>query len=33
MIENTTFPYKTAMSKAIVKTNKKGRTKWTYHEK
>ena len=31
-IENATFPYKTALSEANVKTNKMGNTKWTYHK-
>ena len=30
-IENTTFPYKTALSEVNVKTNRMGSTKWTYH--
>ena len=30
-IENTTFPYKTALSEVNVKTNRMGNTKWTYH--
>ena len=29
-IENASFPYKTAMSEANVKTNKMVTTKWTY---
>ena len=28
-IDNITFPYKTALSEANVKTNRKGITKWT----
>ena len=31
-LENATFPCKTALSKANVKTNKMGSTKWTYHK-
>ena len=31
-IENTSFPFKTALSEANVKTNKMATTKWTYHE-
>ena len=31
-IDNTTFPYKTALSEASVKTNRMGSTKWTYHK-
>ena len=31
-IENTSFPYKTAMSEAHVKTNRMVSTKWTYHK-
>ena len=31
-IENAIFPYKTALSEANVKTNKIGKTKWTYHK-
>ena len=31
-IENTSFPYKTAISEANVKTNKMVTTKWTYHK-
>ena len=31
-IENVSFPYKTAMSEANVKTNRMGSTKWTYHK-
>ena len=31
-IENTTFPYKIALSEANVKTNRMGRTKWRYHK-
>ena len=30
-IENATFSYKTALSKASVETNRMGCTKWTYH--
>ena len=32
MIENATFPYKTALSEANVKINRIGNTKWTYHK-
>ena len=31
-IDNITFPYKTALSEASVKTNRMGGTKWTYHK-
>ena len=31
-IENATFPYKTALSEANVKTNGMTSTKWTYHK-
>ena len=31
-IENALFPYKTAISEAIVKTNKMATTKWAYHK-
>ena len=31
-IVNITFPYKTALSEANVKTNRMGRTKLTYHK-
>ena len=31
MIESVTYPYKTALSEANVKTNRMGTTKWTYH--
>ena len=31
-IENATFPYKTVLSEANVKTNRMGITKWTYHK-
>ena len=31
-IENTSFPFKTAQSKANVKTNRMATTKWTYHK-
>ena len=31
-IENTTFPYKTALSEAVVKTNGMESTKWTYQK-
>ena len=30
-VENTSFPYKTAISEANVKTNRMASTKWTYH--
>ena len=30
--ENTSFPYKTAISEANVKTNRMVTTKWTYHK-
>ena len=30
--ENASFPYKTTISEANVKTNKKVSTKWTYHK-
>ena len=33
MIKSATFPYKTSLSKADVKTNWMGNTKWTYHKK
>ena len=32
MIESATFPYKTVLSEANVKTNRMGSTKWTYHK-
>ena len=32
LIENTTFPCKTALSKANVKINRKRSSKWTYHK-
>ena len=32
MIENATFRYKTALSKANVKTNRIRSTKWTCHK-
>ena len=32
-IENPSFPYKTSISEANVKTNKIVSTKWTYHKK
>ena len=32
-IESTTYLYKTDLSKANVKTNRMGSTKWTYHKK
>ena len=32
-IENTSFPFKTALSEASVKTNRMVTTKWTYHKK
>ena len=31
-IDNTTFPYKTALSEASVKTNRMGGTTWTHHK-
>ena len=31
-IENTSFPFKTALSEANVKTNRMTTTKWTYHK-
>ena len=31
-IENASFPYKTAMPEANVKTNRMASTKWTYHK-
>ena len=31
-IENASFPHKTAISEADVKTNRMGSTKWTYHK-
>ena len=31
-IEDTTFPYRTALSETNVKTNRIGSTKWTYHK-
>ena len=31
-IENTSFPFKTALSEANVKTNRMATTKWTYHK-
>ena len=31
-IENTSFPFKTALSEASVKTNRKVTTKWAYHK-
>ena len=31
-IENTSFPFKTALSEANVKTNRMVTTKWTYHK-
>ena len=31
-IENTSFPFKTALSEADVKTNSMGTTKWTYYK-
>ena len=30
-VENTSFPFKTALSEANVKTNIMATTKWTYH--
>ena len=31
-IENTSFPFKTALSEANFKTNRMATTKWTYHK-
>ena len=31
-IGNITFPYKTALSEANVKTNRMGSANWTYHK-
>ena len=31
-IENTSFPFKTALSEANVKTNRIATAKWTYHK-
>ena len=31
-IENTSFPFKTALSEADVKTSRMATTKWTYHK-
>ena len=31
-IENASFPFKTALSEANVKTNRMATTKWTYHK-
>ena len=31
-IDNITFPYKTALSEAIAKTNRMGSIKWIYHK-
>ena len=31
-IENATFPYKTSLSEANVKTNRIGSTLWAYHK-
>ena len=31
-IESTSFPFKTALSEANVKTNRMATTKWTYHK-
>ena len=31
-IKNTSFPYKTTLSEANVKTNRIATTKWTYHK-
>ena len=31
-IENATFPYKTTLSEANLKTNRMGSTKWSCHE-
>ena len=32
MIESTSFPYKTVISEANVKTNRMVNAKWTYHK-
>ena len=32
-IENTSFPFKTDLSEANVKTNRMATTKWTFHKK
>ena len=32
MIENKSFPFKTTISEANVKTNKMVATEWTYHK-
>ena len=32
-IQNTLFPFKTALSEINVKTNRTAATKWTYHKK
>ena len=32
LIESTSFPFKTALSEANVKTNSMATTKWTYHK-
>ena len=31
-VENTSFPFKTALSETNVKTNRMATTKWTYHK-
>ena len=31
-IEHTSFPFKTVLSEANVKTNRMATTKWTYHK-
>ena len=31
-IENTSFPFKTALSETNVKTNRRATTKWTYQK-
>ena len=31
-IENTSFPFKTALSEANLRTNRMATTKWTYHK-
>ena len=31
-IENTSFPFKTALSETNIKTNRMATTKWTYHK-
>ena len=31
-IENTSFPFRTALSEANIKTNRMATTKWTHHK-